>query len=80
MPTPFNSPNSCPLSYQSVTPSNTVPFGGFQYLYVSVAGNLEVQGIDDASSVTFAVTVGSLIPFGAGFIRTGTTATVIGIK
>lgn len=78
---PFSSPTGAPVSFVAVTPGNTTLLGGFQYLYVAVAGNLELQGVDDAASTgAFAVLAGALIPFGAGYVRSLTTATLVGLK
>lgn len=69
-----------PTSYQPITASNSVELVGYQYLVVAVAGNIELRGPNDASSATFAVVAGQTIPFGAGYVRTNTTASIIGIK
>jgi hypothetical protein len=72
------SPNP-PGVFVPITPSNSTFLEGFQWLVVSVAGNLELRGKNQSSSLTIAVIVGQLIPFGSGYVRTNTTATVGGL-
>lgn len=78
MSTPVPSSTLAPQGYVAITPSDTVPILGIQWLRVGTAGNLTLANITGAGSVTLAVTAGEYIPFGNGFVmNTGTNATGI---
>lgn len=74
---PISARPSPPESFQAVTPSDSTLLAGFQWLRVGVAGNLVVQGPNDASSVTIAVGAAEYVPFAAGYVKAATTATGI---
>lgn len=63
----------------TITPSDTVDMAiQPRALFVTVAGNLALQD-KFGTNVTYAVTVGIIIPFRATrVLATGTTATVVG--
>lgn len=79
---PFASPTGAPKSHTRITPSDTVPVGGLQYLYVVTSGTLVLKGIEDGSTTDYGSPVaGTVIPFGDGYVMaTGTTAVVNGQK
>ncbi len=67
-------------SFRAITPSDTVPLTGLQWLYVSVAGTVIVQGLSDATPVSLGtVAAGSFIPFLSGYVMAASTATVVGM-
>lgn len=66
-----------PESFVAITPSDTSFLDGYQWLYVTGAGNLVLQGRDDASGVTIAIAANTFVPFAAGLVKAATTATGI---
>ena len=65
--------------FLDVTPSDTVNLskGAADAFYVTVAGDLVLQG-EDGDNATFAVSAATILPCGAGkVLATGTTATGI---
>lgn len=69
---------SAASSWFAITPADanltTIPAS----LYVSVSGDLVVRGADGLDA-TFAVFAGQVVPIRPAQVRTGTTATVIGL-
>ena len=68
-------------NFAAVAPSDTsaVPnFATIKSLYVTVAGNLVVKGVN-GTTVTLPVVVGQIVPFAPSFVMAATTATVVAL-
>jgi|GEM_PF-3453842 len=75
----FRGSENAPDTYVAITPNNSTLLKGFKELFVVTAGNLELGSVNGGTTSAFAVPAGAHIPFGAGYVRTGTTSTVVGI-
>ena len=61
----------------AVTPSDSTDLTGARAIWVGVAGNLVLKGVDDSSAVTLVVPAGVLIPVFVARVMAATTATSI---
>jgi hypothetical protein len=59
----------------AVTPSDSTDLTGARAIWVGVAGNLVLKGVDDSSAVTLVVPAGVLIPVFVARVMAATTAT-----
>jgi hypothetical protein len=59
----------------AVTPSESTDLTGARAIWVGVAGNLVLKGVDDSSAVTLVVPAGVLIPVFVARVMAATTAT-----
>jgi len=65
--------------FKSVTPSDSTDTTGIRSLYIQASGNVALED-KQSNQVTFAVTVGQILPIQpAKVLATGTTATVIAL-
>jgi len=65
--------------FRAITPSDVTATTGIRSIYIQATGNVALED-KQGNAVTFAVTVGQVLPVQpAKVLATGTTATVIGL-
>lgn len=65
--------------FRTITPNDSTSTEGIRSLYIQASGNVALED-KQGTQVTFAVTVGQVLPVQPSkVLATGTTATVIGL-
>ena len=64
--------------FKTLTPSDSEQLTEVRSLYIQASGNVVATDIE-GNQVTFAVTVGQVLPIQPKFLNASTTATVIGL-